>query len=101
MDIFILGEGHKTIKISKDSISEIRLRGSLYWVSEEVSWELDEINGHGVVDISGPSDVVNSEASKLNVSINDNILRQKLSDESYSTREKIIQNALNKLAQDE
>jgi len=101
MDIIILSEGRKTIKLRKDSISEIRLRGSLYWVSEEVSWELDDTGNHWVIDLSGSLDVVNAESSKLNISINDNILRQKLSDESYSTREKIIKNALNKLAKDE
>jgi His-Xaa-Ser system protein HxsD len=96
-----VSEESKAIKLSKDSISEISLRSSLYWISDEISWELQESDSHWIVELSGPSESIKREASKLNVSINDNMLRHSLANDSYTTREKIIKSALNKLAQDE
>jgi len=88
----------KSIKINKNKINEILLRNCLYWVDENITWELLESEVKWTVNLTGAADLVDKELRHLNSNINDNILRFNLSRGSYSTREKIIKNALLKLA---
>jgi hypothetical protein len=91
----------KSIKINKDKIDEISLRNCLYWVDENITWELLEGDLKWEVLLSGSVDLVEKEAKLFNININDNILRFNLSRGSHSTREQIIQNALLKLAKND
>ena len=91
----------KSIKINKDKIDEISLRNCLYWVDENITWELLEGDLKWEVLLSGSVDLVEKETKLLNSNINDNILRFNLSRGSHSTRERIIKNALLKLAQND
>ena len=91
----------KSIKINKDKIDEISLRNCLYWVDENITWELLEGDLKWEVLLSGSVDLVEKETKLLNSNINDNILRFNLSRGSHSTREQIIKNALLKLAQND
>ena len=91
----------KSIKINKDKIDEISLRNCLYWVDENITWELLEGDLKWEVLLSGSVDLVEKEAQLFNININDNILRFNLSRGSHSTREQIIKNALLKLAQND
>jgi His-Xaa-Ser system protein HxsD len=91
----------KTIKLNKNIINEISLRNCLYWVDENITWELLEDDVKWEINLTGSSDLVKKELQLLNSNINDNILRFNLSRESHSTREKIIKNALLKLAKNE
>ena len=91
----------KSIKINKDKIDEISLRNCLYWVDENITWELLEGDLKWEVLLSGSVDLVEKEAKLFNININDNILRFNLSRGSHSTREQIIKNALLKLAQND
>ena len=90
----------KTIKLNKNIINEISLRNCLYWVDENITWELLEDDVKWEINLTGSSDLVKKELQLLNSNINDNILRFNLSRESHSTREQIIKNALLKIAQD-
>ena len=91
----------KSIKINKDKIDEISLRNCLYWVDENITWELLEGDLKWEVLLSGSVDLVEKETKLFNININDNILRFNLSRGSHSTREQIIKNALLKLAQND
>jgi len=91
----------KSIKINKDKIDEISLRNCLYWVDENITWELLEGDLKWEVLLSGSVDLVEKEAQLFNININDNILRFNLSRGSHSTREQIIKNALLKLAKND
>jgi len=91
----------KSIKINKDKIDEISLRNCLYWVDENITWELLEGDLKWEVLLSGSVDLVEKETKLLNSNINDNILRFNLSRGSHSTREQIIKNALLKLAKND
>jgi His-Xaa-Ser system protein HxsD len=91
----------KTIKLNKNIINEISLRNCLYWVDENITWELLEDDVKWEINLTGSSDLVKKELQLLNSNINDNILRFNLSRESHSTREKIIKNALLKLSKNE
>ena len=82
-------------------INEITLRNCLYWVDENITWELLEGDLKWEVLLSGSVDLVEKEAQLFNININDNILRFNLSRRSHSTREQIIKNALLKLAQND
>ena len=91
----------KTIKLNKNIINEISLRNCLYWVDENITWELLEDDVKWEINLTGSSDLVKKELQLLNSNINDNILRFNLSRESHSTRENIIKNALLKLSKNE
>lgn len=91
----------KSIKINKDKIDEISLRNCLYWVDENITWELLEGDLKWEVLLSGSVDLVEKETKLFNININDNILRFNLSRGSHSTREQIIKNALLKLAKND
>ena len=91
----------KSIKINKDKIDEISLRNCLYWVDENITWELLEGDLKWEVLLSGSVDLVEKETKLFNININDNILRFNLSRGSHSTREQIIKNALQKLAKND
>ena len=91
----------KSIKINKDKIDEISLRNCLYWVDENITWELLEGDLKWEVLLSGSVDLVEKETKLFNININDNILRFDLSRGSHSTREQIIKNALLKLAKND
>ena len=96
-----MGINIKSIKINKDKIDEISLRNCLYWVDENITWELLEGDLKWEVLLSGSVDLVEKEAQLFNININDNILRFNLSRGSHSTREQIIKNALLKLAKND
>ena len=91
----------KSIKINKDKIDEISLRNCLYWVDENITWELLEGDLKWEVLLSGSVDLVEKETKLFNININDNILRFNLSRGSHSTREQNIKNALLKLAKND
>ena len=104
LKIILLGDidiNKKSIKLNKDMINEITLRNCLYWVDENITWELLEGDLKWEVLLSGSVDLVEKETKLLNSNINDNILRFNLSRGSHSTREQIIKNALLKLAQND
>ena len=96
-----MSSSSKSVKLNKDKINEISLRNCLYWVDENITWELDEDEFKWEVKLTGSPDLVNKELKLLNSNINDNILRFNLSRQSHSTREQIITSALIKLAKND
>lgn len=90
----------KLLRINKSDMSEILVRKTLYWIDEKYSWELLEFDNYWEIELTGCEKYLSKEFSKLNSRVNDNILRYKLSRDSYTTRELIIKKALAKLAND-
>jgi His-Xaa-Ser system protein HxsD len=91
----------RILEISKSNLDELSLRKSLYWIDENCMWKIDENNDYWRINISCDSDTIEKEYANLNALINDYIIRYKLSYDSQITREKIIANALSKLASDD
>jgi His-Xaa-Ser system protein HxsD len=92
---------NKILKVLKSNIDELYLRKSLYWINTECLWEINDENECWSVCLSCDSSNIEKEYMHLNALVNDHIIRYKLSSNLQTTRERIISNALSKLALDE
>ncbi|MBL7004953.1 MAG: hypothetical protein ISR69_13125 [Gammaproteobacteria bacterium] len=92
---------NKILKVLKSNIDELSLRKSLYWINTDCLWEINDGEKFWSVSLSCDSGDIEKEYAHLNVLVNDHIIRYKLSSSTQITREKIVNNALSKLALDE
>ncbi|MEY8199680.1 MAG: His-Xaa-Ser system protein HxsD [Colwellia sp.] len=81
------------ITLQKSNYSETVLRKSLYWLSSDAEWILEESLENWVIVITNNKNNIDIE-SKFHRLVNDQILREKISIKSKNSREHIISKVL-------
>ena len=85
------------IKFSKEKYSENLIRKSLYWLSKECAWKLDENDNYWLIYVNTEGNNCEQQLHKL---LNDNILREELDKQTNQVRYDIILSALKKVQSD-
>ena len=85
------------IKLTKEKYSAHLIRKSLYWLSKECAWTLDENETYWLISFNLGG---NNCAQQLHKLLNDHILRDELDKQTNQLRYEIIKSALKKVQSD-
>lgn len=84
---------HKIILL-KTTYSENVIRKALYWMSATTTWLLEEDESHWIVVLTIKNE---GDTGKFNRLLNDQVLREKIDNETGMARRSIIKKVLNSL----
>jgi len=87
-----------SIELEKSSYPEQTVRKSLYWLSEDYQWQLNETENHWLITIFVSQESLEKATSRFHQLLNDFLLRHQLDIKTQFLREKIIFSALEKIA---
>ena len=83
------------MRLLKKQYSESVIRKSLYWLSDEFSWELDEDEDAWIICFELDSQAAAYELNRL---LNDFLLREQLDQQTGAERQAVILSALKRIA---